>query len=25
VVRTALRFHIESGKIHSMEVFNLDR
>jgi hypothetical protein len=25
LVRTALRFHIESGKIHSMEVFNLDR
>ena len=25
VVRTALRFHIDSGKIHDMEVFELDR
>lgn len=25
VVRTALRFHIENGRIHSMEVFELDR
>ena len=25
IVRTALRFHIEAGKIHSLEVFNLDR
>ena len=25
IVRTALRFHIESGKIHGMEVFELDR
>ena len=25
VVRTALRFHIENGKMHSMEVFELDR
>lgn len=25
VVRTALRFHIDSGKIHNMEVFELDR
>lgn len=25
VVRTALRFHIDEGKIHSMEVFELDR
>ena len=25
VVRTALRFHIERGRIHSMEVFELDR
>lgn len=25
VVRTALRFKIESGRIHSMEVFELDR
>ena len=25
VVRTALRFHIEKGRIHSMEVFELDR
>lgn len=25
VVRTALRFKIEGGKIHSMEVFELDR
>ena len=24
-VRTALRFHIDSGKIHSMEVFHLER
>lgn len=25
VVRTALRFHIENGRMHSMEVFELDR
>ena len=25
LVRTALRFHIDDGKIHSMEVFELDR
>jgi len=25
VVRTALRFKIEDGRIHSMEVFELDR
>lgn len=25
VVRTALRFHIDSGRIHDMEVFELDR
>ncbi len=25
VIRTALRFHIDSGKIHDMEVFELDR
>jgi predicted phosphodiesterase len=25
VVRTALRFKLEAGKIHSMEVFELDR
>ena len=25
IVRTAIRFHIESGNIHSLEVFNLDR
>lgn len=25
VVRTALRFHIENGRTHSMEVFELDR
>ena len=25
VVRTALRFHIDSGRIHDMEVFNLER
>lgn len=25
VVRTALRFHIDNGKIHDMEVFNLPR
>jgi hypothetical protein len=25
VVRTALRFKIEEGKIHSMEVFELER
>lgn len=25
VVRTALRFHIDSGNIHDMEVFELDR
>ena len=25
LVRTALRFHIDSGKIHGLEVFNLDR
>jgi hypothetical protein len=25
VVRTALRFKIEDGKIHSMEVFELER
>ena len=25
VARTALRFHIENGRIHSMEVFELDR
>ena len=25
VVRTALRFKIEGGRIHSMEVFELDR
>ena len=25
VVRTALRFYIDSGKIHDMEVFELDR
>lgn len=25
IVRTALRFHIDGGRIHSMEVFNLDR
>lgn len=25
IVRTALRFHIDSGRIHSMEVFELDR
>ena len=25
VVRTALRFHIDAGKIHDMEIFELDR
>lgn len=25
VVRTALRFHIDQGQIHSMEVFEIDR
>lgn len=25
VVRTALRFHIDNGQIHNMEVFELDR
>ena len=25
IVRTALRFHIDEGKIHDMEVFKLDR
>ena len=25
VVRTALRFHIDAGKIHNMEIFELDR
>ena len=25
VVRTALRFHIDNGRIHDMEVFELDR
>lgn len=25
MVRTALRFHIDSGKIYDLEVFNLDR
>ena len=25
LVRTALRFHINSGKIHDLEVFNLER
>jgi predicted phosphodiesterase len=25
IVRTALRFKIEEGRIHSMEVFELDR
>lgn len=25
LVRTALRFHVEDGKIHSLEVYNLDR
>lgn len=25
VVRTALRFHIDSGRIHDMEIFELDR
>ena len=25
IVRTALRFHIDNGKIHDMEVFNLNR
>lgn len=25
IVRTALRFHIDEGKIHDMEVFELDR
>lgn len=25
LVRTALRFHIDEGRIHSMEVFELDR
>lgn len=25
LVRTALRFHIDQGQIHDMEVFNLDR
>ena len=25
IVRTALRFHIDEGRIHGMEVFELDR
>jgi predicted phosphodiesterase len=25
IVRTALRFHIDNGNIHDMEVFELDR
>ena len=25
VVRTALRFHIDAGKLHDMEIFELDR
>ena len=25
LVRTALRFHIDSGEIHDMEVFELDK
>lgn len=25
VMRTALRFHIDAGKIHNMEIFELDR